>query len=476
MSGAPPGQQAERPAILGGLPTVGIDIPISAVLIAIYACFAATNMTIFQRNRLRGKRFVISVLLFGFCMARICTLVLRIVWATRQDNFGLTIAAQIFVNAGVLLLYIINLLLAQRILRAKLPHIGWNLIVRYSYKVAYILVGASLAMVITSVVLAAETHNLHIKQQCRDVQLVAITYLLVFTTLTLLHFVALAVLPRSANEENFGQGSMRTKMIVVGASGCLCVIIAGFKTGVLWSPPRTAANPAWYHSRAAFYVFNFVLEITALAFLTIPRIDKRFHVPNGSNGPGDYTAKAQGKSDGVKSDDESVDERKADDAKSDDGKMDDAKIDEAKIAEAKVDEAKVDEAKVDEAKVNEAKVDEANVDEAKVDEANVDEAKVDEAKPTTIDQTKVDEAKVDEAKVDEAKINEAKVDEAKVSEAKVDESKVDEARIDETAANVDETKIDHANNDDLKRKEARKNESNEVNSTPGGEEKKEENV
>jgi hypothetical protein len=82
---------------------------------------------------------------------------------------------------------------------------------------------------------------------------------------------------------------MASKAIIVVLSSALCILIAGFKAGANWSTPRPVTNPAWFHSKASFYVFNFVLEILILCLLTFSRIDKRFHIPNGSTKPGDYT-------------------------------------------------------------------------------------------------------------------------------------------------------------------------------------------
>jgi membrane protease YdiL (CAAX protease family) len=228
-------------------------------------------------------------MLFGFCMARITTLVLRIAWANRQHNVRLAIAANVFVNAGILLVYIINLLLAQRILRAKQPRIGWNPVLRVAYKIIYALIAGALIMVITAMVVSIYTLDKHTQSQCRDVQLAGITLLLVITCLPIPHILVAFLFPRSEQEESFGQGRMTTKVIIVALSSALCMLIAGFKTGALWSPQRPVTNPAWFDAKAPFYVFNFVLEILILTLLTFSRIDKRFHIPNGSTKPGDYT-------------------------------------------------------------------------------------------------------------------------------------------------------------------------------------------
>ena len=273
----------------GGLPTVIPDIPVCAVLIFLYICFAATNMTIFQLNRRKRHKFVLSALLFGFSMARIVTFVIRIAWTTRPHNVRLAIAAQIFVNAGVLIVYIVTLLLAQRILRAKQPRIGWHPVVRLACKILYVLIGVAIVMVIVAVVLSSYTLNSRTKFICRDIQLAGITYLLVFTCLPLAHVILAVLLPKSKDEESFGQGRMYSKLIIVALSSCLCVFIAGFKCGTTWSPPRPVTDPAWYDSKACLYVFDFTFEILILSLLTFSRIDKRFFVPNGSTRAGDYT-------------------------------------------------------------------------------------------------------------------------------------------------------------------------------------------
>ncbi|KAH8805156.1 hypothetical protein F5884DRAFT_798549 [Xylogone sp. PMI_703] len=283
------GPYPSNTAGMGGVPTVTLDVPICAVFIFIYLCFAATNIKIFQDNRRRRRKFVLSGLLTGFSMSRIATLGLRIAWATRQHNVRIAIAAQILVNAGILLIYIINLILAQRILRALQPTIGWNSILRAAYKVLYVGIGGALAMVIASVVISVYTLNMHTRSTCRDIQLAALTYLLVFTCLPLIHLAAVLMLPKPRDAEQFGEGSMTGKLIIVTVSACLCLLTAGFKAGVNWTPPRLATDPAWFDSKACFYVFTFACEILILSLLTFSRIDKRFYIPDGCKRPGDYT-------------------------------------------------------------------------------------------------------------------------------------------------------------------------------------------
>ncbi|KAF5603974.1 hypothetical protein FPCIR_1035 [Fusarium pseudocircinatum] len=276
-------------ASVGGVPTNDIDTPICAVFIFLYICFAATNMTILQKNRRRNHKFIISGAMFGFCMARITTLVLRIAWANRSHNVRLAIAANILVNAGILLIYIINIILSQRILRAKQPRIGWHPVLRVGTKILYCLIPGALVMVIVSSVVQLYSPSLQVHASCRDVLLAAVTFLLVFTCVPIVQLAVAMLFPRHKDEETFGAGTMRAKVLIVTLSTCMCITIAGFKAGSLWSPPRPLPNPAWYHSKACFYAFNFMLEILILCVLTFSRIDKRFYIPDGSTKQGDYS-------------------------------------------------------------------------------------------------------------------------------------------------------------------------------------------
>lgn len=99
----------------------------------------------------------------------------------------------------------------------------------------------------------------------------------------LLILAACFLLPRSkAREEAFGVGTVKVKAVLLVAASCLAVTISGFKLGTTWESPRPINDPAWYHSRAAYYCFGFMLEIMILSIYVVGRVDKRFYVPNGS--------------------------------------------------------------------------------------------------------------------------------------------------------------------------------------------------
>ena len=268
---------------VGGLPTVSEDVPPLSVFIFLYLVSFATNMTLFRMNLSKGHKFLPSALLAGFSMARVLTCTLRIVWATKHHNVSLAIAAQIFVNAGILIVYIINLSLAQRILRARQPTVGWNRVLRILFRISYVLIGVALILVIVLTVMSFYTLDKPTISDATWIRKGAITYLLVVAASPLALVPLAFLLPHHPDAETFGQGSMRSQVIILMIGSCLCTLIAGFRAGTTWEPSRPSSDPAWYDSKACFYVFNFTCEIIILCTYTISRIDKRFHVPDGSS-------------------------------------------------------------------------------------------------------------------------------------------------------------------------------------------------
>lgn len=276
-------------ASLGGAPTNSIDTPISSVFLVLFITSAALNMTIFQRNRRRGHKFILSALLFGFSMARISANVMRIVWANYPHNAQIAIAANILTNAGVLLLFIVNLILSQRILRAHHPRLGWTKAVSLTFKILYAVVVALLIMVIISTVYSFYTLDKHVRSELRDIQLFAVTFLAVLAFLPIPIIIFTVLKPRSGPIEHFGKkGSMNTKIILVLFTATLLSFGAGFRAGVAYVL-RPASNPGWFHHKAAYYCVNYTIEIIVVFTYALSRFDLRFHVPNGASKPGHYS-------------------------------------------------------------------------------------------------------------------------------------------------------------------------------------------
>lgn len=279
MGGPYPPQSAS----LGGQPTKTLDIPISAVFLALFLAASAAHMTLFKRNKRQGHKFLPSAVIFGFCMSRVVATIMRIVWACHPTDVRVAIAAQIFVAAGIILLFILNLLFAQRMLRAAFPRLGWSTLLSWAFKMLYVLILVTIAMVITVVIQSLYTLNANTHRIDRDVQLAGLTFFAVISFLPL-PLVLLALLFSQGDRiEHFGSGSWAAKSCTVLVAGTLLCLGASFRAGTAWMQPRPVTDPAWYQSKACFYVFDFGIDWVVVMLFLVARVDRRFYVPDGSS-------------------------------------------------------------------------------------------------------------------------------------------------------------------------------------------------
>jgi hypothetical protein len=239
---------------------------------------------------------------------------MRLVWSTHQDNVSVAIAANIFVNAGVIIIIIINLLFAQRILRASHPKLGWHRIVHWLFIAYYAVIILLLIALITSIVQQSYTLDANTHRIDRDIQLVGGTNSAFAAFLPIPLLIIGVVLPKMRSSANsprsvnkFGSGRFRTKIRILLFSTLLLTLGAGFRIGANFAP-RPINNPAWYHSRTCFYCFNFAVEIIVVYMYALVRVDRRFHVPDGASGRRSY-GPAEGKAETrIVSDEEFLDD------------------------------------------------------------------------------------------------------------------------------------------------------------------------
>ena len=227
-------------------------------------------------------------------MARISTCVLRIAWATRETNVRLAIAANIFVAAGVVLLFIINLIFAQRIMRAWHPNSGWHPLFRRGFITIYVLIVVSLVMLITATIQSFFTQNLNTRRIDRDIQLYGQTLFAIVSFLPIPIVLVGLMVPRKSHVEKFGSGRWRSKIAILLSATFLLCLGATFRLGTNFKTPRPINSPPVYYNKACFYIFNFTVEILVLILYVVVRVDLRFHVPDGSKGPGDYSGRNKG--------------------------------------------------------------------------------------------------------------------------------------------------------------------------------------
>ncbi|CAK4030369.1 Hypothetical predicted protein [Lecanosticta acicola] len=280
---------------LGETPSILPDVPVNAVFLALFASAAVAHMTLFQINmHKRGKKFVFNAAIFGFCVTRIVATTLRIAWAHHPHNIALGMAAQIFVYAGVIVLFIANLFFAQRIVRAQHPRFGWTK--PFSILVPLLLgiiVGTIFAL-IAAVIAQFYVNTTYAQQWTRDVQIYGATFygfaaFLPIPIILISTIVKYAPAHRDCPVDNFGSGAMKWKILLVLFTSTLLSFGAWWRAGTELLPPTHIQDPKpWYFSKAAFYAVDFGIEIFVTLFYFFIRIDILFIIPNGAHGPFSY--------------------------------------------------------------------------------------------------------------------------------------------------------------------------------------------
>ncbi|KAI0811631.1 hypothetical protein GGR55DRAFT_79690 [Xylaria sp. FL0064] len=274
-------------AVVGGVPTLQTDIPISAVLLALFACSAAAHMTILQLNKRAGLKFLFSGMLFVLSILRTIALSMRIVWATKPRAADIAIAAGILTQTGSVLVFVINLFLAQRVVRGYHPRFGWHPATNAFFIFLVACVVASLIMAIAVTVQSVLTLDGDIRRADRTVQLFAGTYMAVLSFSPIPIVLLAMVWPRKTHIERFGAGRWRTKVRILLFTTAVATLGTAFRIYTNYAT-RPATDPAWYHSRACYYCFNYVVDLVISATFLFSRFDRRFIVPNGAKRPGDY--------------------------------------------------------------------------------------------------------------------------------------------------------------------------------------------
>ncbi|CAD6445519.1 22cade39-10bb-4fd0-bdd9-eceb98af57d5 [Sclerotinia trifoliorum] len=240
----------QRNAIIGLTPTRNVDIPLSTIFMLLFLLAAIIHMTLLQINFRRGQKFLMSGMAFGFSFSRVITCILRIVWASYPTNIKIALAAQVFVAAGTILLFLINIIFTSRLLRAYHAW-AWNPWIRNTFRAAYVSLFVGLIANISVLVENFFTLDAHVWWIDRVVTLVVSTYFAVYAFMPIPLLALRLLLPRGKRVEKFGTGSFRTKIRVVLFVSVLLTLGAAFRAGTAYRP-RGIDDPAWYHSKACF--------------------------------------------------------------------------------------------------------------------------------------------------------------------------------------------------------------------------------
>lgn len=86
-------------AFPGGVPNKTVDLPITFMFMLLFMLGAYVHITIYRRNAKRGHKFLISDIVFDFCMIRTVTCIFRITWSLVTTR-GVVLMALLTENGG----------------------------------------------------------------------------------------------------------------------------------------------------------------------------------------------------------------------------------------------------------------------------------------------------------------------------------------------------------------------------------------
>ena len=212
------------------------------------------------------------MIIFLFAGERVPTCIMRIVWIFQPTSIEIAVASQILLQAGVVLLYLGNVIYVGAVIRAGTGRHTWLTILQVVLSTATL---TAFVMGIASIAVEIYTLDERSRYNCLQLQRAVNIY-----------FVALAATPLGLLvAAYFGHRKRLFRVMkdtwfdaaIVGATSLLCMLMSGFKAGVLWAPQRPLWSPAWYHSKSALYVLEFAPEVLLLGLYIMVRIEKRFN-------------------------------------------------------------------------------------------------------------------------------------------------------------------------------------------------------
>jgi hypothetical protein len=189
----------------------------------------------------------------------------------------------------VSVIFAINLVLTQRILRAIHPKIFWHPAVSLFFtflvaSVPFFIIFNIAVLTASFFVVTAEGAKI-----TKDLLFLGASWNLFLCVFPLITLSIFAVFPSPTPIEKFGIGRFRTKIVMLVYSaatlfiGAIVRLIAAAQSHPINMPGQVDTKPI-------FYLTGFMLEIFVVVLFAAARFDLRFHIPNGCTGPGQYSA------------------------------------------------------------------------------------------------------------------------------------------------------------------------------------------
>ncbi|KXH63303.1 hypothetical protein CSAL01_00920 [Colletotrichum salicis] len=275
-------------AFPGGIPNKKVDLPVTIMFMVLFMLGAYVHLSIYRRNAKRGHKFLISDIVFDFCMIRTVTCIFRITWSIVSTR-GVVLLALITENGGAALLFAVNIFFAQRLVRSIHPKAGWCTAFGQFSLILLFSVPAFIILNMTSTIIAFFSVDNVDRLETTDTLLKFgsswNTFLSIFPVLVVSGCLSVP----GPRPEKFGSGSQRVKVALLYLGSFLLITGQSIRLFAVFNKELPGATPSVIYGKAVFYTTGFFFELIVVALYAILRVDLRFHVPNGASGPGDYS-------------------------------------------------------------------------------------------------------------------------------------------------------------------------------------------
>lgn len=189
-------------------------------------------------------------------------------------------------------IFAVNIFLTQRIVRSMHPTIGWSRVFSLGTRAMAISVPMNIVLLISSLIGFFLSVGVESRLSAFEALIkFGVSYNLFLVTFPFIAIFLACSFP-GPKPEKFGDGNLRIKTSMVMLSSAFLATGAIIRTYSFFNPKPPTTNDVLY-SKPIFYTTQFMLEIIVVAGYALLRFDLLFHIPNGSSGPGDYSAAKQ---------------------------------------------------------------------------------------------------------------------------------------------------------------------------------------
>ncbi len=204
-----------------------------------------------------------------------------------EGKSGIVLASPgiLLTSHSVAAVFAVNLVLAQRVVRAMHPSFGWGLGFTIFSQFLIFSIPAVIAMNAVSVSVNFFSVDPVQREVTEELLMFGSSWNLMVAAMPLV-WVFLATAKPGPRIENFGVGEFRSKTSLLVFGAITMSVGAGVRLAISVNDPSFTSPLS---GKIVFYMTGFLLEIITVAAYAYFRLDLSFHIPNGSIGPGAYS-------------------------------------------------------------------------------------------------------------------------------------------------------------------------------------------